>query len=76
MGFDPQEAERHTWDRGTGTYKRPCAPYVARMPVDWITRAGKLSKSAVLTGQVCWFLDGCNRKQPFKINRANDVMTS
>jgi hypothetical protein len=70
MGFDPQEAERFTWDRGTGTYKRPIAPYLARVPVDWIAHAGKLSKSALLTGLVCWFLDGCNRKQPFKINRA------
>ena len=73
IDFDLQQAERYTWDRSTSTHKRPSAPYVARIPVDWIARAGGLSKSALLTGLVCWFLDGCNRKQPFKINRATAI---
>lgn len=69
LDFDPKKETRKVYDKHLGEFVTPSRHFVKEIPLDWLIAAGNLSKTAIRVAHACWFLDGCNRKKPFKLNR-------
>jgi hypothetical protein len=73
VDFDSKVETRLVYDQKSGEFKEPSKRehwYIRMIPVPWISEAIKLPYSAVRVGLACWFLDGCNKQNPFTLSRA------
>jgi len=74
LDYDPKVETRLIYDRRSGEFKEPpkqSQRYIKTIPLPWISEAARLPYSAVRVGLACWFMDGCNKQQPFTLSRAN-----
>ena len=73
IDFDPSVETRLVYDQKLGEFKLPpkqSQRYIKAVPLPWISEATKLPYSAVRVGLACWFMDGCNKQNPFTLSRA------
>jgi hypothetical protein len=70
LDYNSRTEKRLVFDKRTGDFKEPTAHYIQTIPVDLIAPLHSLPKSAVFTWLACWFLHGCNRGKPFKLNQS------
>jgi hypothetical protein len=73
LDFNPEVERRLVYNRKLGEFAEPPKQfqhYIKMIPIPWLSEAFKLPFSAVRVGLACWFMDGCNRQNPFTLNRA------
>ena len=73
LDFNPRVENRLVYDNELGEFKEPPTQsqrYIKVIPMPWVSEAVKLPYSAVRVGLACWFMDGCNKQNPFTLSRA------
>ena len=73
LDYDSRVETRLVFDREAGEFNPPLNKslrYIKTIPLPWIAQVTKLPYSAVRVGLACWFMDGCNKQQPFTLSRA------
>ena len=73
LDYDPRQERRLVYDQKLGDFKEPPTQlqrYIKVIPMPWVSEAVKLPYSAFRVGLACWFMDGCNKQNPFTLSRA------
>ena len=73
LDYDPRQERRLVYNQKLKEYKEPppqLQRYIKVIPMPWVTEAVKLPYSAFRVGLACWFMDGCNKQNPFTLSRA------
>ncbi len=73
LDYDPRQERRLVYDQKLREFKEPpqqSQRYIKMIPLPWVSEAVKLPYSAFRVGLACWFMDGCNKQNPFTLSRA------